>query len=96
MANRRQRRLGRTPVGQFVLRPLQRLAKAGVIEEEGLRIEWTAGMASALDKGEIAASRDIGSIRVKDVHTDADVAHDVAFAFAFDAFFPNGTWMLGK
>ena len=26
--------------------------------------------------------------------TGADVVHDVAFAFAFHAFHPDGTWML--
>ena len=25
-----------------------------------------------------------------------DIAHDVMFAFAFHAFWPNGDWMLGN
>lgn len=74
--------------------PLDRLSKFGEIVENGVKITWTAGQASALDKADIASSRDIGSIRVRDVETGADVPHDVMFAFAFHAFWPEGDWML--
>ncbi len=73
--------------------PLERLSAAGVIEEAGYKIVWQAGMASALDGRVIATSRDIGSIRVYD-SAGNDVAHEVVFAFAFNAFAPDGTWML--
>ncbi|MGB0499291.1 MAG: DUF3179 domain-containing protein, partial [Rubricella sp.] len=74
--------------------PLSRIAEAGVLEEAGLRIAWEAGMASALDGRFIAGSRDIGQIRVFDATTGDDVAHEIAFAFAFHAFHPDGEWML--
>lgn len=75
--------------------PLERLARAGEIEEDGLRISWSAGMASALDTARIAEGRDVGAIRVRDAATERDVAHEVVFAFAFHAFAPDGVWMLG-
>ncbi len=73
--------------------PLERLSTAEVIEEAGYRIVWRAGMASALDGRVIATSRDIGSIRVYD-SAGNNVEHEVVFAFAFNAFAPNGAWML--
>ena len=75
--------------------PLERLARAGEIEEEGLRITWAPGMASALDSARIAEGRDVGAIRVRDAATGRDIAHEVVFAFAFHAFAPDGVWMLG-
>jgi len=74
--------------------PLTRLSEVGVITEAGLTITWAAGKASALDTAEIAAGRDVGQIRVRDAD-GADVVHDVMFAFAFHAFWPEGDWMLG-
>ncbi|MEL6218442.1 MAG: DUF3179 domain-containing protein [Pseudomonadota bacterium] len=76
--------------------PLERLRKAGELEEEGLRITWTAGQASALDAGVIAEGRDVGDIRVFNAETNEPVVHEVIFAFAFHAFKPKGTWMLGE
>ena len=73
---------------------LTRLAERGAVSEAGLRITWRAGQASALDAGEIGEGRDVGSIRVRD-QAGNDVPHDVMFAFAFDAFWPDGEWMLG-
>ncbi|MEO9820654.1 MAG: hypothetical protein ABJF79_09830, partial [Paracoccaceae bacterium] len=61
----------------------------------GLEISWVAGQASALDSARISEGRDVGSIRVRD-KSGKDVAHDVMFAFAFHAFWPNGQWMLGR
>ncbi len=75
--------------------PLDRLAEAGVIEEAGLRLEWTEGQASALDTAEIAAGREVGDVRVLEAGTRRRVGHGVVFAFAFHAFRPEGRWMLG-
>ena len=75
--------------------PLARLASEGLVDEAGLRISWEAGVASALDTGQIAQGRDIGAIRVRN-GSGQDVPHDVMFAFAFHAFWPDGQWMLGR
>ncbi|WP_204114101.1 DUF3179 domain-containing protein [Shimia biformata] len=75
--------------------PLERLRDAEDLTEAGVRITWQPGQASALDAGEISQGRDVGSIRVRDAG-GADMPHDVMFAFAFHAFWPDGTWMLGE
>lgn len=75
--------------------PLTRLAEEGEIREAGLTLSWSAGQASALDTAQIGQGRDVGSVRVRDGQ-GRDVAHDVMFAFAFHAFWPEGTWMLKK
>lgn len=73
--------------------PVERLAKAGDVSEAGVTLSWAGGQASALDTASIGQGRDVGTIRVRDV-AGQDVPHDVMFAFAFHAFFPDGTWML--
>lgn len=73
--------------------PLTRLARRGELTEAGVTISWTAGQASALDSRDIGQGRDVGTIRVRDA-AGRDVPHDVMFAFAFHAFFPDGTWMV--
>ncbi|MEM6727917.1 MAG: DUF3179 domain-containing protein [Pseudomonadota bacterium] len=75
--------------------PLTRLADAGEIVENGVRITWNAGQASALDARTIAEARDVGTVRVFDAQTGENLAHDVMFAFAYHAFWPDGEWMLG-
>ncbi|MEP2530991.1 DUF3179 domain-containing protein [Shimia sp.] len=75
--------------------PLERLAKAGVVEEAGVTISWQAGQSSALDDETIGRGRDVGTIRVRD-KKGQDVPHDVMFAFAYHAFWPDGQWMLGR
>lgn len=75
--------------------PLTRLRKEREIREAGVVISWRAGQASALDAGRIERGRDVGTIRVRD-EQGRDVIHDVMFAFAFHAFWPDGQWMLGK
>lgn len=75
--------------------PMTRLAQAGEIQEAGVTLSWAAGQASALDGASIQQSRDVGSVRVRDA-SGADLPHDVMFAFAFHAFWPEGTWMLGR
>lgn len=74
--------------------PLQRLADLGQLDEAGVRLIWTAGQASALEASAVGKGRDVGSIQVLDGQ-GRDVAHDVLFAFAFHAFWPDGQWMLG-
>jgi len=74
--------------------PVERLSKEGEINEAGFVISWSAGQASALDTSSIAKGRDVGTIRVRDAK-GRDVPHDVLFAFAFHAFWPDGKWMLG-
>ena len=75
--------------------PLPRLAEAGEIREAGVVLSWEAGQASALDARQIARGRDVGNIRVRD-KAGQDLPHDVMFAFAFHAFLPDGSWMLGE
>ncbi len=75
--------------------PLTRLSKAGTLREAGVTLSWRAGQASALDSGQIARGRDVGSVRVRNAQ-GRDVPHDVMFAFAFHAFWPDGDWMLGR
>ncbi|MCK0148792.1 DUF3179 domain-containing protein [Marivita sp. S6314] len=75
--------------------PMERLRTAGEIAEAGVVISWRAGQASALDTARIGAGRDVGSIRVRDAQ-GRDVPHDVMFAFAYHAFWPDGDWMLGQ
>ena len=76
--------------------PMTRLAEAERIEEEGVSLDWSAGQASALDAGRISEGREVGTVRVRDAATGEDLPHDVMFAFAFHAFWPQGTWMMGE
>ncbi|MEY8839813.1 DUF3179 domain-containing protein [Cribrihabitans sp. XS_ASV171] len=75
--------------------PLTRLRESGEVTEAGVTLSWQAGQASALDTAEIAHGRDVGNIRVRDGQ-GRDIAHDLLFAFAFHAFWPEGVWMLGR
>jgi len=74
--------------------PVSRLAEVGEVTEAGYTITWASGQASALDSARIGSGKDVGTIRVR--RNGDDVPHDVIFAFAFHAFFPNGVWMLGN
>jgi hypothetical protein len=67
----------------------------GTIREAGVIITWQPGQASPLDTPDIARGRDVGTVRVRDAQ-GRDLPHDVMFAFAFHAFWPDGRWMLGK
>lgn len=75
--------------------PLERLRRAGRLEEAGVRLFWRRGQASALDTGRLADGREVGDVVVVDAATGEPVVHEVVFAFAFHAFHPEGTWMLG-
>lgn len=72
--------------------PVSRLAEEGEVTEAGYTISWASGQASALDSAQIGGGKDVGTIRVR--RDGKDVPHDVIFAFAFHAFFPEGKWML--
>ena len=74
--------------------PLTRL-QAGAVDEAGVVISWVSGQASALDTANIGKGKDVGTVRVRDA-AGRDVAHDVMFAFAFHAFWPDGKWMIAK
>ena len=71
----------------------ERLRAEEEITQDGITLTWRAGQASALDQYTIGAGRDVGSVRVKDANGN-DLPHDVMFAFAFHAFFPEGDWKL--
>jgi len=73
---------------------VERVRKVGEITENGVTISWVEGQASALDAATIGGGKEVGTIRVKDAGGN-DVAHDVMFAFAFHAFWPDGDWMIG-
>ena len=75
--------------------PMERLRQAEEITEAGVTISWTSGQASALDSAKISKGKDVGTIRVRD-GAGKDVSHDVMFAFAFHAFYPDGDWMIDK
>ena len=72
---------------------LERLRKEPEVKQAGLVISWNSGQASALDTAIIGDGKDVGTIRVRD-EQGLDVPHDVMFAFAFHAFFPDGEWMI--
>ena len=74
--------------------PLERLRAEARIEEAGFLLEWSEGQASALSSEVIAEGDEVGNVRVVDAAGNA-VVHEVVFAFAFHAFTPEGTWMLG-
>ncbi|CUJ37667.1 DUF3179 domain-containing protein [Cognatishimia activa] len=74
--------------------PLSRFGETSVITEAGVEISWQAGQASALDTSRIGKGKDVGSIRVRDGN-GKDLPHDIMFAFAYHAFWPEGEWMLG-
>ena len=75
--------------------PLSRFETVQEISEAGVTIKWEAGQASALDSASINKGREVGTIRVRDGQ-GRDVPHDVMFAFAFHAFWPEGEWMVGR
>lgn len=74
---------------------MARIAQEGEIAEEGVVLSWAGGQASALDAARIGDGKDVGTVRVRD-EAGQDLAHDVLFAFAYHAFWPEGNWMLGQ
>ena len=72
---------------------LDLLRAKGEITDSDVKITWEPGQASALDKSTIAESFDVGNILVQKKTADAweDAVYSVDFAFAFHAFYPDGT-----
>ena len=71
---------------------LKFLRAAGTHTAGDLVFEWQAGQNSIHDRQPIAMGRDVGNVVVKRMGPDGlqDAAYDVAFAFAFRAFYPEG------
>jgi hypothetical protein len=70
---------------------LEALRAKGKVNIMGYAVSWKAGQASALDAGEIAKGRDVGSVVV--TRDGSDVAYDVTFAFVAHAFHPDAEIM---
>lgn len=69
------------------------LKKRRRVEAGNLVITWEEGQNSALDSAMIGDGRDVGNVVVQRRGKDGsvrDAVHDVSFAFAFRAFFPQG------
>lgn len=75
--------------------PLERLILEGNIEEHGVSLSWVGGQASPLDTSSVGEGINVGTVRVRDQETGEDLPHDLLFAFAFEAFFPEGEWIMG-
>ncbi|MCY4008104.1 MAG: DUF3179 domain-containing protein [Rhodobacteraceae bacterium] len=76
--------------------PLERLQNGQIVTEAGYHLDWQEGQRSPLDTRDLQLGREIGTVRVRHAGTDELAAHDILFAFAFHAFFPEGEWMLGE
>jgi hypothetical protein len=74
--------------------PMDRLAREGEIIEAGVRLTMAGEQASALAERNISGASGVAAVRVRD-RAGRDLPHDVMFAFAFHAFYPDGEWMLG-
>ena len=74
--------------------PLKVLKEEKVIRHRDLVLKWEAGQNSALDTSSTGKGRDIGNITVQKPGLSGgklqDVPYTVTFAFAFDAFHPDG------
>lgn len=73
--------------------PLEDLRQQGSIEYKQLKLVWNTGMNAALDSAQINKGRDIGFVEVHQKTPDGNftkAVHDVTFAFAFKAFYPDG------
>lgn len=71
------------------------LAQRGEIKRDGVTFKWRAGQASALGHADIAKGKDVGTVEVSGPDGEA-LAHDVTFAFVFNAFVNNATVLTDK
>ena len=69
--------------------PLERLRKVKELREAEVVLTWQAGQASALDDVFLSKGKDVGNIRVQMLEGQ-NLPHDIMFAFAFHAFWPEG------
>lgn len=69
------------------------LQDKGSMDVGDLRLTWQPGQNSAVDASRISDGRDVGNVIVQKQSDDGweDVAYSVDFAFAFTAFYPEGT-----
>jgi hypothetical protein len=72
--------------GDPIIVTLNRVREGG-LEQDGYRISFEGGAASALDERAIAESREIAVVRV--TKDGVDATHDVTFAFVAHAFHPG-------
>lgn len=63
------------------------LRERGTVTEGDLKLSWSAGQNSALDKAVISKGRDVGNVIVQ--RNGKDIVYDVTFAFVFNAFHPD-------
>ena len=63
------------------------LREQEALTDGDLKVTWSAGQNSALDKAMISAGRDVGNVVVQ--RNGNDVVYDVTFAFVFHAFHPD-------
>lgn len=78
--------------GKVTAIALSMLRKSEELMHGDVVIKWRAGQASALDQGEIAKGRDVGSIIVQKKNSYGryeDIPYDVTFAFVVEAFEPG-------
>jgi len=71
---------------------LAMLTKSEELMHGDVTIKWQSGQASALDQGEIAKGREVGSITVQKKNSYGryeDIPYDVTFAFVVEAFEPG-------
>jgi len=73
--------------------PLETLRQRGEIRFDTLIIRWQSGQNSALDTASTGKGVDVGNITVQRNENGrlVDVPYYLTFAFAFNAFMPNGT-----
>ena len=74
---------------------LSYLSERRQLTHGGLTFAWKPGTASALDRSDIRAGRDVGSVSVLD-GTGKPVVHDVTFAFVLHAFDPQAVILTEK
>jgi len=84
----------RPPSGKTQAVTLELLRKKGRITLGEVEVSWQAGQASALDDGQVAKGRDVGTVTASRTAAGGkreDVVYDVTFAFVAFAFHPEVT-----